>query len=46
MIAAASFLSRLCTWLLPMLVGFIPLVMWQRDQERAKGADRSDSGRL
>jgi uncharacterized protein (TIRG00374 family) len=32
LIAAASMLTRLFTWLIPMVVGFIPLIRWRRSQ--------------
>ena len=40
LIAAASLLAKLFTWLLPMIISFGPLVMWQRRQakEKADGA--------
>ena len=46
LIAAASLLTKLATWLLPMVVGFGPLVMWKRSQamEKAEAATTTGPG--
>ena len=34
LIGAASFLTRIFVWLVPLLIGIVPLVMWRRRMKR------------
>ena len=44
LIGAASFLTRIFVWLVPLLIGIVPLVTWRRQMQREGSTERSPSG--
>ncbi|GMQ86359.1 MAG: hypothetical protein BMS9Abin07_1933 [Acidimicrobiia bacterium] len=43
-VTAGAFVHRIFTWLLPIVVGLIPLAAWRREMVKAKGAEGAGSG--
>lgn len=39
LIGAASFLTRIFVWLVPLLIGILPLVSWRRSQQRTPSTE-------
>lgn len=44
LIGAASFLTRIFVWLVPLLIGIVPLVMWRRRMQRQGATNEASSG--
>ena len=43
LIGAASFLTRIFVWLVPLLIGIVPLLMWRRRAQRQATTDQAPS---
>ncbi len=42
-VTAGAFVHRIFTWLVPIIVGLIPLSAWRRDMVKRQGAEKSDA---
>ena len=43
-VTAGAFVHRIFSWLVPILVGLIPLAAWRRNMVKAKEAERTPRG--
>jgi uncharacterized protein (TIRG00374 family) len=41
-VTAGAFVHRIFTWLIPIIIGLVPLVGWRRNMVKQKEADSSD----
>ena len=43
-VTAGAFIHRIFTWLVPILVGLIPLASWRRDMVKRQDAEKEEKG--